>query len=161
MIVPVTLPSVTVVPLSSLALDILGEAKEAGRGLLVEPEDAGPRTYVFTTRGDRPISGYSKAKARLGRMVAAARSEAGLPDLEPWSIHDLRRTVGTGLGKLGISRFIIARILNHADRTVTGIYDRYEYLDEKRRALEAWGRYLENLVTPSGSNMAPIRSAAS
>ena len=99
-----------------------------------------PATYAFTTRGDRPISGYSKAKARLDRVVTAARSEERLPDLEPWTIHDLRRTVGTGLGKLGISRFIIARILNHADRTVTGIYDRYEYLDEKRHALEAWGR---------------------
>ena len=38
------------------------------------------------------------------------------------------------LRKLGILRFIIARVLNHADRTVTGIYDRYEYLEEKRRA---------------------------
>jgi integrase len=59
-----------VVPLSSLALDILGEAKEAGRGLLVGPEDAEPATYVFTTRRDRPISGYSKAKVRLDRKVA-------------------------------------------------------------------------------------------
>src|SRR5262249_6352795 len=112
----------------------------------------------FTTRGDRPISGYSKAKARLDRIVAAARSEAGLPDLDPWTIHDLRRTVGTGLGRLGISRFIIARVLNHADRTVTGIYDRYEYLDEKRHALEAWGQYLANLIAPPNANVVAIRA---
>jgi integrase len=148
-----------VVPLSALALDILNEAKEAARGLLAKPEDAEPATYVFTTRGDRPISGYSKAKARLDRAVATARSEIGLPDLEPWTIHDLRRTVGTGLGKLGISRLVIARVLNHADRTVTGIYDRYEYLDEKRRALDAWGRYLENLIRPAGSNVIPIQAS--
>ena len=67
-------------------------------------------------------------------MLHEVRPGAGLPDLEPWTIHDLRRTVGTGLGKLGISRFIIARVLNHADRTVTAIYDRHEYLDEKRHA---------------------------
>jgi integrase len=149
-----------VVPLSTFALDILGEAKEAGRGLLAEPEDAEPTTYVFTTRRDRPISGYSKAKARLDREVAKARCEADLPDLERWTIHDLRRTVGTGLGKIGISRFIIARVLNHADRTVTGIYDRYEYLDEKRQALEAWGQYLENLVAPPGANVVPLKAAA-
>jgi integrase len=148
-----------VVPLSPLALDILGEAKEAARLLFGEPVDAEPATYVFTTRGDRPISGYSKAKARLDQLVATARSEAGLPDLERWTIHDLRRTVGTGLGKLGVSRFIIARVLNHADRTVTGIYDRYEYLDQKRHALEAWGQYLENLIARPGANVVSLRVA--
>ena len=148
-----------VVPLSSLALEILGEAKEAAGRLLAPPEGAAPPTHVFTTRGDRPISGYSKAKARLDRVVAAARSEAGEPNLEPWTIHDLRRTFATGLGKLAISRFVIARVLNHADRTVTGIYDRYEYLDEKRHALEAWGQYLENLIAAPGTNVVPLRAA--
>jgi integrase len=148
-----------VVPLSRLALDILGEAREAARLLFGEPEDADPANYVFTTRGNRPISGYSKAKARLDRIIAEGRSEAGLPNLEPWTIHDLRRTVGTGLGKLGISRFIIARVLNHADRTVTGIYDRYEYVDEKRYALETLGRYLENLIAPAGANVVALRGA--
>jgi integrase len=147
-----------VVPLSPSALDVLADAREAAKLLLGKEEGVARATYVFTTRGDRPISGYSKAKARLDRAVATARSKAGLTDLESWTIHDLRRTVGTGLGKLGISRFIIARVLNHADRTVTGIYDRYEYLDEKRRALDAWGQYLENLIAPAGSNVVPIRA---
>jgi integrase len=148
-----------VVPLSLLALEILAEAQEMANQLFAKPENAKVPAYIFTTRGDRPISGYSKAKARLDRVVAAARSEAGLTDLEPWTIHDLRRTLGTGLGKLGVSRFIISRVLNHADRTVTGIYDRYEYLDEKRHALEAWGQYLENLIAPSGANVVPLRAA--
>jgi integrase len=142
-----------------VALAVLGEATVAARDLFAKPDDAQPAPYFFTTRGDRPISGYSKAKARLDRIVATARSKAGLADLEPWTIHDLRRTVGTGLGKLGVSRFIIARVLNHADRTVTGIYDRYEYLDEKRHALEAWGQYLQNLLAPPGANVVPIRAA--
>jgi integrase len=149
-----------VVPLSPLALETLVEAKEAARRLLAKPKNTEDAAYVFTTRGDRPISGYSKAKARLDQAVALARSEVGLPDLEPWTIHDLRRTVGTGLGKLGVSRFIISRVLNHADRTVTGIYDRYEYLDEKRHSLEAWGQYLENLIAPPGANVVPLKAAA-
>jgi integrase len=147
-----------VVPLSSLALDILCEAKEAARALFGELEDGEPGKYVFTTRRDRPISGYSKAKRRLDRTIAEARSDAGLPEMGHWRIHDLRRTVGTGLGKLGISRFIIGRVLYHADRTVTGIYDRYEYLAEKRHALEAWGQHLENLIAPSGKNVIPMRA---
>jgi integrase len=137
-----------VVPLSPLGLDILREAKEAVRLLFGDPESSKPTTYVFTTRGDRPISGYSKAKVRLDKAIAETRHGDRLPDLEPWTIHDLRRTVGTGLGKLGVSRFIIARVLNHADRTVTGIYDRHEYLEEKRRALEEWGMFLVNLIEP-------------
>ena len=147
-----------VVPLSPLALNVLDEGKEAAKGLLAEPEDTRPAMYVFTTRGNRPISGYSKAKVRLDHAIAEARSTTGLPDLEPWTIHDLRWTVGTGLGKLGISRFIIARVLNHADRTVTGIYDRYEYLNEKRHALDAWGQYLENLIAPPGVNVVPLKT---
>jgi integrase len=151
-----TLPSemtkagrVHVVPLSPLAIEILAETKTTaiclGTG---QGEGSALGTYVFTTRRDRPISGYSKAKARLDKAVVEAHVEDRLPALELWTIHDLRRTVGTGLGKLGISRFIIARVLNHADSTVTGIYDRYEYLDEKRHALDAWREYLVNLTAP-------------
>jgi integrase len=123
-----------VVPLPALAGEILGEAPR------------GPGGWIFTTLGDRPISGYSAAKTRLDRAVARTRAEAGELDVAHWTIHDLRRTVGTGLGKLGTPRFIIARVLNHADHTVTGIYDRYEYLTEKRHALEVWSEYLEGLV---------------
>jgi hypothetical protein len=67
--------------------------------------------------------------------------------------------VGTGLARLGVSRLVISRVLNHADRSVTGIYDKYEYLAEKRHALEAWGQYLGNLIAPSGANVVPLRTA--
>lgn len=127
-----------VVPLSELALRLLECVPRIG-------------AYVFTTFGDRPISGYSKNKARLDRLIqterekaAAKRGEDVLP-FPPWTIHDLRRTVATNLGRLGVSRFVIERILNHADRSVTGIYDRHEYLADKRDALETWARYLGHL----------------
>lgn len=143
-----------VVPLSKLALEVLSEAKEAASMLLTGSDAA---THVFTTRRDRPISGYSKAKARLDKAIAIAREKDGLPALQPWTIHDLRRTVGTGLGKIGISRFIIARVLNHADRSVTGIYDRHEYLAEKRHALEAWASHLRGLIAPADDKVVPMR----
>jgi integrase len=135
-----------VVPMSPLATEILAGCPRIG-------------TYVFTTRRDRPISGYSKAKGALGKVLMAV-SEAG-EQLDEWTIHDLRRTVATGMGKLGVSRFTLARILNHADSSVTGIYDRHEYLGEKRRALETWGQYLGNLVKPpGGGNVVPIAARA-
>jgi hypothetical protein len=48
-------------------------------------------------------------------------------------------------------------VLNHADNSVTGIYDRYEYLAEKREALERWALYVSNLTAPPGSNVVPLR----
>jgi len=128
------------VPLSDLALSILHAVPRLG-------------ACVFTTTGDKPISGYSKSKARLEVLIFKEREKLMRKGdnvenvFSHWTIHDLRRTVATNLGRLGASRFIIERILNHADRSVTGIYDRHEYLDEKRKALDCWGRYLDALLT--------------
>ena len=67
----------------------------------------------------------------------------GLEDFTP---HDLRRTAATGMARAGVQRFIVARVLGHVDRSVTGIYDRYEYLDEKRVALDTWARRLTAIL---------------
>jgi integrase len=149
------------VPLSPIAWEILMKAKDAAR-FSTEGSDteAGQSAYVFTTTGDTPISGYGKAKARIDSMVAKALTEARLNPLAPWTIHDLRRTTASGLGKLGTSRFIISRVLNHADSSVTGIYDRHAYLAEKRHALESWGTYLGNLIQPPGTNVVELRAGA-
>lgn len=146
------------VPLSSLAVAILAACPRKG-------------SYVFTTRRarrhpgtaaepcDAPISGFSKAKADLDSAVAAIAAEAGEVAPADWTIHDLRRTAATAMGKLGISRFIQKRVLNHADNDVTGIYDRYDYLAEKRHALEAWGLYLEDVTSRSApTNAVPVRA---
>jgi integrase len=130
-----------VVPLSPIAMEILTNCPKIG-------------SYVFTTRGDRPISGYSKAKQDIDELIAQS---GGL--LPAWTIHDLRRTAGTGLGRLGISRFVISRVLNHADASVTGIYDRYEYITEKRNALELWGQHLASLINLPPSNVIPLAAA--
>jgi integrase len=117
-----------VVPLSTLALSILSEAKAKRLG-----------PHVFSTSGDRPISGFSKAKLRL---------DDAMPLEENWTIHDLRRSCATGMAALGIDRFLIGRVLNHIDRSITGVYDRHAYLDEKRVALDRWSTHLSKLVEP-------------
>jgi integrase len=123
-----------IVPLAPLALDIL-------RGLPRKATTGRASPFVFTTSGDVPISGFSKAKPRLDQAISKARGDA----LAPWTIHDMRRTAATQMGRLGVSRFIIGKVLNHADRTVTGIYDRHAYVSEKREALGAWATYLGTL----------------
>jgi integrase len=86
--------------------------------------------------GDKPVNGFSKAKAQLDRL-------SGVQD---WKFHDIRRTVATNLSKLGVDRFLLQRIVNHTDSGVTAIYDRYSYLEEKREALQRWADRLNDII---------------
>ena len=60
--------------------------------------------------------------------------------------HDLRRTAASHMTSMGISRLVVAKILNHAEPGVTKVYDRHSYDAEKRQALEAWGEKVLALV---------------
>jgi len=86
--------------------------------------------------GDKPVNGFSKAKAQLDHL-------SGVQD---WKFHDIRRTVATNLSKLGVDRFLLQRIVNHTDSGVTAIYDRYSYLEEKREALQRWADRLDDII---------------
>lgn len=136
-----------VVPLSPLAVKVL---KSVTRKTVIDDGATKPSPWVFTTTGAAPISGFSAVKRRLDSAVSEARKGTGTDDLPTWTLHDLRRSVATEMGRLGVSRFIIGKILNHSDRTVTGIYDRHSYLAEKRHALETWNRHLDTLTRPPG-----------
>lgn len=143
---------------------IPGEANKAGRlhvvplppaaVKIIEAQDkVGP--YVFTThpKGARPISGFSKAKGRfdteLTKKVTKARArgvDTNQLFAEPWVLHDLRRTVATKLAELRVPRFVLGRVLNHSDPSVTGVYDRHAYLPEKREALNLWADKLARIA---------------
>lgn len=118
--------------------------------LKAAPKFEGP--YMFsTTAGDRPISGFSKAKKRLDIAIAEIRAERQADPLMAWRTHDLRRTVASGLARLKVPPIVVEKIQNRATGEgagVAGIYNRYGYLDERRAALEAWGRYVSSIVKP-------------
>jgi integrase len=128
------------------------------------PHFDGP--YVFTTTsGQRPISGFSKAKSRLDKLCAKEKERLGLEHgfEDRWTTHDLRRTVRTRLAELGVAEIVAERVINHAPRGLGKIYNQYEYLPEKRDALARWTQALESLVTPPPENVIPLaaRSQAS
>jgi integrase len=137
-----------VVPLAVLAIDLL---QEMPRKTLTEKNGSvAASPFVFTSDGDVPISGFSRAKERVGEKLLAARQKRDpkAKDMPSWGIHDLRRTAATEMGRLGIPEFLISKVLNHAARGVTGrVYNQYEYLTEKRHALDAWGSYLDLLIS--------------
>ena len=66
--------------------------------------------------------------------------------LEHFTPHDLRRTAASHMASLGFG-VVVDKVLNHIDRRVTAIYDRYDYDKEKRQALEAWARKLEGILS--------------
>jgi integrase len=120
-----------IVHLSELALSII-------EGLPRFKPIAG-KDFGFSTKGDVSISGFDYAKNRL-TMPASN-----------WTLHDLRRTVTTGMARLGIPPHIADRVLNHQNGTINGVaavYNRFAYLEERKAALEAWGQFLADLVKP-------------
>jgi integrase len=71
-------------------------------------------------------------------------------------VHDLRRTVATGLARLGCPRVVQDRILNHVDSSVSAIYDRYRYDAEARAWLQKWADHMDALTT---RNVVPLSNA--
>lgn len=101
--------------------------------------NGGPCLFT-TTSGKVPVSGFSTAKRIIEDAVAAAGKKLGLPYMAPWTYHDLRRSVATHMARLGVQQEHIERVLGHVVQGVAGTYNRYSYLDEKRAALELWGK---------------------
>ena len=112
---------------------------------------AGPTQFIFTTSAGRPPTSWSGPKATLdAAMLTLAREERG-PNavIEPWRLHDLRRTAVTGMAELGIRPDVIELVVNHAGGSrggIAGVYNRSELLDERRAALERWAAHVERLL---------------
>jgi integrase len=107
-----------------------------------------------TTDAPRPFSGWSKCKRDLDNAISAKCVENGLPDwpkFNPWTLHDLRRTASTMWAEMGIPQHINDKLLNHVagskQSRVARIYNRYEYLAEKRDALLLWEKRVAELVS--------------
>jgi integrase len=96
--------------------------------------------FVFSTTPGTRFSGYSKSKERLDRVSGVTG----------WRIHDLRRTMRTGLSRLKIEPDIAERVIGHVVGGVRGVYDRHLYLDEKRQALRRWAAHLVGVVEGRG-----------
>src|SRR5262245_42276864 len=117
------------VPLSQPARELLHAALA---------EDANPRaklTLVFPGERGTPFSGWSKAKSALD-------AASGVSD---WWLHDLRRTLATGLQRLGVRLEVTEAVLNHLSGSragIVGVYQRHDWANEKHAALDAWAAHV-------------------
>ena len=132
-----------IVPLSDLATRIIGDALTGNGG--------SEWLFPSPTKSGSPVRERSLAQGMRNVMPGA-----GLAGLAP---HDLRRTCGTAITRLGFGRHVMDRVLNHVQRSNIGaVYDRYEYLSEKRAALTAWAAEIQRLLGQEPShNVVPIR----
>jgi integrase len=83
---------------------------------------------------------------QLTRGIAKCQARFKKQGIEAFVLHDLRRTCRTGLSRLKVEPHVAERVLNHAQETIAGTYDRHAYLDEKRAALEKWAAHLRDLT---------------
>jgi integrase len=101
---------------------------------------------------DNGFLGWGKAKTELDAAILQRRrkTDPGAQPMPGWVIHDLRRSAATLLRELGFAdTHLVELILNHISGTrggVAGVYDKSERLADRRKALEAWGRWVEKLV---------------
>ncbi|MFN4354896.1 tyrosine-type recombinase/integrase [Parvibaculum sp.] len=127
-----------------------------------------PSAYVFTTTGKTPISGWTKARQALDAKIeelrqadAAKRSaRAKIEPLPDWRLHDIRRTVATGMQRLGIRLEVTEAVLGHVSGSrggIVGVYQRHTYADEKRAALEAWAAHVARIVNQRPAKVISLR----
>ncbi|MGD9883048.1 MAG: tyrosine-type recombinase/integrase [Reyranellaceae bacterium] len=132
------------VPLTPAMVELLG-----GRG------EAGDRVFS-TDHGHTAFSGFSKAKARLDKALAEQRKRDGLPPMAGWRLHDLRRTARSLMSRAGVNVDIAERVLGHALPGIRGVYDRHEYLTEKRDALERLDALVRSIIDPPPANVVTL-----
>jgi integrase len=128
---------------------------EAAKGILTWFRK-GDRKFVFG-RDDTGFSGWGKAKEKLDARVAEAKKP-----LKHWTVHDLRRTVATGMAELGVQPHIIEAVINHVSGHkggVAGIYNRATYDKEKREALNLWAEHLMAMVEGRAAVVVPLKRA--
>src|SRR5262249_4681199 len=134
------------VPLTADILAVLASLPRFDRG-----------EYLFSARrGEHPIYVSDRAKQRLDVLMlhtlrALARQGGDDPvkvKLPAWVNHDLRRTLRSRLSELRVSPDVAEAILAHVKPGIRGVYDRYEFFDEKRHALELWATRLRSITEP-------------
>jgi integrase len=164
-------------PLASAVIDSLPKVVPPARTSTTET-DGEPEVVpcVLTTNGRVPFANIGRSKAALDTAIATARRNATKPSrqgepltdeerkthaLPGWRLHDLRRTVATGMQRLGVRLEVIEAVLGHVSGTragIVGIYQRHRFTAEAREALAAWGAHIERLLAGgTRAKVVPLR----
>lgn len=119
--------------------------------VLQRMEKHGPHAFAF--HGTKPFDHFSSAKRKLDELSGVTG----------WCLHDLRRTCVSGMARLGVAPHVADKILNHQSGTISGVaavYQRHEFLRERKDALERWGTHVGKIVTAMRSELRKAKEAA-
>jgi len=111
---------------------------EQSMAALTRVDQPGP--YVFSLLGTKPFQEFSRAKRLLDQLSGVTG----------WRLHDLRRTCVSGMARLGVAPHVADKILNHQAGTISGVaavYQRHDFLAERRAALDQWGAHVGRVLT--------------
>jgi integrase len=120
---------------------------------ILEARPQNGREFVFGVGQQRGFSGWSRAKANLDEAVK----------IPSWRIHDIRRSVATGMGEIGIQPWIIESILNHVSgfkAGIAGVYNKAPHEAEKAIALQRWGEHVAAIIEGRKSKVTPLRGVS-
>jgi integrase len=95
--------------------------------------------FVFDTTSGKHFQGFGHAKPELDQISGVTG----------WRLHDLRRTIVSGMARLGVPPHVADKILNHQAGTISGVaavYQRHDFLLERKEALDRWGAHVEQIV---------------
>jgi integrase len=100
-------------------------------------------TFVFATSGKKPFSAFAKGKEAIDQLCGVSG----------WRVHDLRRTVVSGMARLGVPPHVADKILNHQAGTISGVaavYQRHDFLTERKDALDRWSSHVSQIIQTFG-----------
>jgi integrase len=138
---------------------------EPARAILAKVPRVRGCPLVFPAASSKPVSAFSAMKRALDAEIEKTRAEAGLQPTAGWTMHDFRRAGVTALADMGFPPHVCDRLLNHVTGAISGVaavYQRAEFLTERKAALDAWGAF----VLRSGNreaapaNIVTLRGAA-
>ena len=140
------------VPLSDLAISLL---KELDSLVTAKAQNKDKEKSEFILPSPT-VKGFPIRAEAITRALTRNRPKF---KISSFGVHDLRRTAASHMTALGVPRLHVAKVLNHAESGVTAIYDRHDYAQEKREALQLWADHLQAIVQGRRKKVTPIRAA--
>jgi integrase len=129
------------------------------RAIIEASPRRGARSMVLTEpRTGRPLTAFSRIKKYVDEAVAKVAAETGAPGIAPWTFHDLRRTMRSGLAACGVADHVAERAIAHQPQGIIAVYNHHKYTGELVEAFEAWERRL--LAITTGGNVVVLRTGA-
>jgi len=116
------------------------------QSLAVLKDTEARKGFVFAFNGTKRFNVFSRAKRHLDQISG----------ISGWRLHDLRRTCVSGMARLGVAPHVADKILNHQGGTISGVaavYQRHEFLSERKEALDRWGAHVVHVLDQTSARL--------